>query len=76
MPLDPELGGTYNHNALLKVVEFHTGDSDIFPADAYNQNVPCARCYSKRSALMMSPGKQSCLDGWHKEYNGRIIKHC
>ena len=73
MPLDPELGGTYNHNALLKGVEFHTGDGDIFPADAYNQN---ARCFSKRFALMMLPGKQSCLDGWHKEYNGRIIKNC
>ena len=42
MPLDPELGGTYNHNALLKGVEFHTGDGDIFPADAYETKMPDA----------------------------------
>ena len=37
MPLDPELGGTYNHNAVLKGYEFHTRDGDMIPADAYNQ---------------------------------------
>jgi len=43
----------------------------IFPSTAYNQNVPCARCYTEnRPALMMIPAKRSCPSGWTKEYEG------
>ena len=73
MPLDPELGGTIKHvNANLKGVEYQSAKEGIFPAIAENQNVPCARCFTKRTASMMLPGKRTCPDGWVKEYQGRV----
>jgi len=45
----------------------------VFPDSTYNQNVPCARCYTKtRSAVVMIPAKRQCPAKWTKEYEGKL----
>ena len=36
----------------------------------HDHNVPCARCHSRRPAIMMLPGRRDCPTGWIKEYDG------
>ena len=75
MPLDPQynsFGGSGFTGSWVAGVEYETYTYGIFPDSAYQQNVPCARCYTNnRSAVMMIPAKRECSDGWTKEYNGR-----
>ncbi|KAF6032549.1 hypothetical protein EB796_009150 [Bugula neritina] len=53
--------------------EFVAG-TGIFPDSTYNQNVPCARCYTKtRSAVVMIPAKRQCPAKWTKEYEGYLM---
>ena len=51
---------------VISGVEYDTGI--IFPGATFNQNVPCARCYTQRSAVVMIPSRRSCPTGWSKEY--------
>jgi len=51
--------------------EFVAG-TGIFPDAAKDQNVPCARCYTKtRSAVVMIPAKRQCPVTWTEEYEGK-----
>ena len=51
--------------------EYQTfGYSSSIPSSANNQNVPCARCYFSRSAVMMLPARRDCPSGWTREYYG------
>ena len=53
-------------------VEYET-NSGIFPYSTYDQNVPCARCLSIRSVVMMLPARRTCPHSWTKEYEGRKL---
>ena len=74
MPLDPDFspftGSSYS-DSYIAGVEYQSFNYRLFPYDAYDQNVPCARCYTNnRSAMMMIPAKKNCSEGWTKEYDG------
>ena len=58
---------------MISGVEYQSGSSGIFPSAAHDQNVPCARCYTQRSAVVMIPSRRSCPTGWSKEYEGEHI---
>ena len=71
LPLDPE----YNSfsTAASKTTIAGTEYQDVSPIfnGINDQNVPCARCYSRNSAVMMLPAKRTCPQGWTKEYEGK-----
>ena len=72
MPLDPEYG-EYKPGGSISViggVEYEAGGTIL--SSVVNQNVPCARCYTQRSAVMMIPGKRSCPADWRVEYEGKF----
>ena len=48
--------------------EYQSGYYRIFPSLAHDQNVPCARCYTQRSATVMIPSIRSCPSEWCREY--------
>ncbi|XP_067931135.1 uncharacterized protein [Watersipora subatra] len=80
MPKDPEYNSfsNINHNQWLGSwiagTEYQTHLYGIFPDNAHDQNVPCARCHTgNRSALMMLPGKRTCPNGWVREYEGYLM---
>jgi len=53
--------------------EYQSYQYGIFPDNIYDQNVPCARCYTEnRPATMMIPAKRTCPGGWTKEYEGEF----
>ena len=60
-------GSSYS---VISGVEFQASDDGIFPNAAHDKNVPCARCYTQRSATVMIPSRRSCPSGWSKEYEG------
>ena len=84
MPLDPQFnsyGGSSFTGSYLAGVEYETYAYGIFSSSAFQQNVPCVRCYTnKRSAVMMIPAKRECSEGWTKEYHGmwwyKVICEC
>ena len=51
------------------------GCTSNIPASAHQQNVPCARCYSHRSAMMMLPARHDCPSGWTREYHGMVANY-
>ena len=60
-------GSSYS---VISGVEYQSSDDGIFPNAAHDKNVPCARCYTQRSATVMIPSRRSCPSGWSKEYEG------
>ena len=70
MPQEPEYNLWYNTTSytIISGAEYQ-GVSPIFDGSS-DENVPCARCYSENSAVMMIPAKRSCPESWHKEYEG------
>mgnify|MGYP001798693427 CR=1 FL=1 len=58
--------------SLISGAEYESQQLGIFPNAAFQQNVPCARCYTQRSATVMIPSRRSCPTGWTKEYEGKI----
>jgi len=74
MPTDPQYNrvntGSF-YGSWIYGTEYESYSYGIFPNSAYQQNVPCARCYTEnRPALMMIPAKRSCPSGWTEEYEG------
>ena len=75
LPLNPQFDG-YSHSggyySWMYGTEYQTPDSaSTIPSGAGNRNVPCARCYSRRSAVLMIPAHRSCPSGWTHESRGR-----
>ena len=69
---EPEYS-TYNtggHYSVISGAEYQSLSYGIFPNAAHDKNVPCARCYTQRSATVMIPSRRSCPTGWTKEYEG------
>ena len=58
--------------SLISGAEYESYSYGIFPNAAFQQNVPCARCYTQRSAVVMIPSRRGCPTGWTKEYEGKI----
>jgi len=75
LPLDPEynLYSSSGRRSIISGAEYQSHDYGIFPNAAHDQNVPCARCYSSRSAMMMLPAKRTCPLSWNKEYEGYLM---
>ena len=73
---EPEYNTYYSSSGEFSVIsgaEYQTVSYGIFPNAAYDQNVPCARCYTQRSAVVMIPSRRSCPTAWSKEYEGEHI---
>jgi len=73
MPPDPQYNRAYTggsfEGSLMSGSEYQTNQFGIFSNSAYQQNVPCARCYTEnRPALMMIPAKRWCPSGWKGNY--------
>ena len=48
-------------------------EDNVFGNNLYNKDVPCAVCISNMAnTIIMIPGKSVCINGWKKEYNGRL----
>ena len=77
MPFDPDYKTYYTGSggsfAYISGVEYESGCCGLFPSSVDDGNVPCARCYTTRSAVMMIPAKTSCPSGWTEEYDGGYI---
>jgi len=76
MPPDPQYSKTYTsgefRGSAISGAEYQSYSYGMFSTSTFNQNVPCARCYTEnRPALMMIPAKRSCPTGWTKEYEGK-----
>ena len=39
----------------------------------YDNDAPCAACYTNKSATIMIPARTTCPDGWGKEYGGYVM---
>ena len=74
LPLNPQhdqYTTSGHHVSWIYGTEYQTHHySSSIPSSANNQNVPCARCYSNRSAVMMLPARRDCPSGWTREYYG------
>ena len=75
LPSDPEFpsnaeGGNQN-GAYVYGVEYEKWGSSRFFASVHDHDAPCAVCEVQgRSQVLMVPAKQTCPDGWTKEYDG------
>ena len=65
--------GSGGYFSVISGAEYESLSYGIFPSAAFQQNVPCARCYTQRSAVVMIPSRRSCPTGWSKEYEGIYI---
>ena len=74
MPDRPEYNSWTNSglSSVLSGVEYESYSNGLFTPSVHDQNVPCARCLTPRSAVMMYPAKRDCPSGWTKEYEGEI----
>ena len=76
LPLQPEYNA-YDTNlrgtTVISGAEYQSDENGIFPSVAQEQNVPCARCLTPRSATMMYPAKRNCPSGWTIEYEGKRL---
>ena len=79
MPPRPEYNRYYSANGgsggrydgFIAGVEYQTYKYQVFPAEAHDDNVPCALCHtSNRSMVTMIPAQINCPTGWEKEYKG------
>ena len=73
---EPEYNTYYSSSGYFSVIsgaEYESFSYGIFPSTTHNQNIPCARCYTQRSAVVMIPSRRSCPTGWSKEYEGKYI---
>ena len=84
LPRDPdwEAGKTSDKlntaaTGLIYGVEYEDGSSrsdQLFGGSHYQRDVPCVVCdVSKRSSVIMVPGKSKCHPGWTLEYAGYIM---
>ncbi|CAC5367051.1 unnamed protein product [Mytilus coruscus] len=51
----------------------YTDGNKPYPNTFHDKDMPCAVCQSKRSTVLMVPGKLTCHDGWHKEFSGYLM---
>ena len=73
LPLSPDHDSyaTSGSVSIIHGVEYETSlNGGAFTSGALHQNVPCARCLTKRTAVMMYPAKTTCPTGWNEEYEG------
>ena len=76
LPLNPQFDNVTHAGGSVSYIygaEYQThGYPSSIPAEAQDQNVPCARCDSGRSSVMMIPARHDCPLGWNREYHGKI----
>ena len=77
LPLSPQ-HDSYSYSggyaSWIDGTEYETnGYPSAIPSSAHNQNVPCARCYASRSAVMVFLARQDCPSGWTLEYYGSLL---
>ena len=67
---DPDVGLVYG-------VEYEDGSGrtdQLFGESHYQRDVPCVVCdVTKRSSVLMIPGKSKCHEGWTLEYSGYLM---
>ncbi|XP_060573201.1 uncharacterized protein LOC132731104 [Ruditapes philippinarum] len=47
--------------------------NNFFGKALHNHDVPCCVCATKRSNMLMLPGRNVCYDGWTLEYSGYLV---
>ena len=76
LPLNPQFDNVTHAGGSVSYIygaEYQThGYPSSIPAEAQDQNVPCARFDSGRSSVMMIPARHDCPLGWNREYHGKI----
>ena len=73
----PEYDAYYTSSGSFSVIsgsEYQSRHYGIFPSLAHDQYVPCACCYTQRSATVLIPSRRSCPTRWTKEYEGKYNK--
>ncbi|VDH94879.1 Hypothetical predicted protein [Mytilus galloprovincialis] len=78
LPKNPEWkeyteGNSSTWTGKLFGVEYEIGENKPYSKTFLNQDMPCAVCESKRSTVLMVPGKVTCHEGWHKEFSGYLM---
>ncbi|CAG2212416.1 unnamed protein product [Mytilus edulis] len=54
-------------------IEYEIGQNKPYSMNFHDKDMPCAVCQSKRSTVLMVPGKVTCHTGWHKEFSGYLM---
>ncbi|XP_063443021.1 short-chain collagen C4-like [Mytilus trossulus] len=78
LPSDPENGEAYSYaNDELYGAEYEIDSktkTSGLPTSLYDKEVPCSVCRRKgKVSVLMIPGRKSCYNGWHSEYNGFLM---
>ena len=54
--------------------EYHIEEPNtIFPYRIHMQDAPCSVCESRKSTILMIPGRSNCYPGWKLEYSGYLM---
>ncbi|XP_052059810.1 short-chain collagen C4-like [Mytilus californianus] len=76
LPKNPEWNsykdGVNTWRGKIYGIEYEVGQKP-YPSTFHDKDMPCAVCQSKRSTVLMVPGKLTCHDGWHKEFSGYLM---
>ncbi|WAR16537.1 hypothetical protein MAR_031131 [Mya arenaria] len=75
------LWGNYKDAALAEGAYLYGGEyqfnsrnrNNFFGKEIHQHDAPCAVCETKRSTILMIPGRNKCLDGWTEEYHGYLV---
>ncbi|XP_076100461.1 uncharacterized protein LOC143069593 [Mytilus galloprovincialis] len=54
-------------------IEYEIIQNRPYSKTFHDKDVPCAVCQSKRTTVLMVPGKVTCHAGWHKAFSGYLM---
>ena len=79
-PLWGHYSDAHNADATVVGVEYQFsgvggshGTSAYFHKNVYDEDAPCSVCRSRRSTVIMIPGRNQCYKGWNLEYKGYLV---
>ncbi|XP_045204631.2 short-chain collagen C4-like isoform X3 [Mercenaria mercenaria] len=77
LPSDPVWSnysdGDDRNRGFIYGTEFDEEGTNIFGYSVFQQDIPCAVCRTKKSALVMIPARAICYPGWKEEYSGYLM---
>ena len=77
LPLDPDCIDAPRSTSATRFSSLHGAEYQTHNGphhNLFNQNVPCAVCYtSTRAAMIMVPAKTQCPSSWTREYYGYLM---
>ena len=74
LPQNPDFNsGERSSNGAQTYMYGSEYQDNVLGNNLHDKDVPCAVCISNlANNILMIPGKSVCINGWNKEYNGRL----